>query len=251
MNLDKNLTNTLELLKSHTSIRKYKNEDVPIDMLKELLTSAQHAASSNFVQAYSVIHVTDLKKKAAIATLSKNEPQIHSAPILLLFCADMKRLEYACQKHGTSMQYDTVENFIVSVVDTALFAQNFVVAAESRGLGICFIGGVRNNPEEISKVVDLPDKTFPLFGMTVGVPDEIQLVKPRLPVEAILHENRYQEDKYPALLEEYDVELAHYYKNRLSNNKDANWTNTMSSFLVEKRRGYMKSFLASKGVHLE
>lgn len=251
MTLDAKLSQTLELLQSHTSVRKYKKEAIPLETLKELLYSAQHAATSNFVQAYSVVHITDEKKKEAIATLSKNQPQIHSAPVTLLFCADMKRLEYACQKQGVQIQHDTVENFIVSVVDTALFAQSFVVAAESQGYGICYIGGVRNNPEQISKVVDLPDKTFPLFGMTVGVPDESQLVKPRLPVEAILHENSYDKEKYPSILEEYDVLLADYYKTRLSNNKDTNWSNTMSAFLADKRREHMKDFLASKGFNLE
>ncbi|RFU66015.1 oxygen-insensitive NADPH nitroreductase [Peribacillus glennii] len=241
----------LDLLKGHTSIRKYKQEDISMDMLKELLNSAQHAASSNFVQAYSVICVTDKEKKDLIGKLSKNEPQINSAPVLLLFCADMKRLEYTCLKNGVDIQHDSVESFIVSVVDTALLAQNFVVAAESQNFGICYIGGVRNNPEEISNAVGLPDKTFPLFGMTVGIPDEQQLVKPRLPVEAILHENHYDEEKYQSIIAEYDLTLTDYYKNRLSNNKETNWSKTMSAFLSEPRRTHMKSFLASRGFHLK
>lgn len=240
-----------ELLKNHTSVRKYKQEDISLETLKDLLSSAQHAASSNFVQAYSVIVVTDEAKKREIGILSKNQPQINSAPVLLLFCADMKRLEHACRKKKVEIEQQTTENFIVSIIDTALFAQNFVIAAESSGYGICFIGGVRNNPEEISKLVDLPDKTFPLFGMTIGVPDEQQLVKPRLPVEAIFHENKYDDKKYEDILGEYDQTMSEYYQKRLTNNKNSDWSETMSTFLSEKRREHMKAFLIDRGFLLE
>ena len=80
--------------------------------------------------------------------------------------------------------------------DVALFAQNVAIAAESKGYGICYIGGVRNAPEEISELLSLPKGVAPLFAMTIGVPDEANEVKPRLPVEAIIHENSYDADKY-------------------------------------------------------
>lgn len=251
MNVMDKFQDTPNLLKQHTSIRKYKQEKIPMETLRNLLNSAQHAGSSNFVQAYSVILVTDEKKKKEIGELSRNQPQINSAPILLLFCVDMKRVEYACRKKGIEIQQQTAENFIVSVVDTSLFGQNFVIAAESQGYGICFIGGVRNNPKAISDIVGLPNKTFPLFGMTVGIPDEKQLVKPRLPLDAILHENTYNEKKYASILDEYDQIIADYYRSRLSNNKDSNWSDTMSEFLSAPRREYMKSFLAERGFTFE
>lgn len=251
MSLENQINSTLNLLRSHTSIRNYKKESISPEDLKKMLVSAQYAASSNFVQAYSVIQITDPEKKEAIATLSKNRRQIESAPVLLLFCADMKRLEYACKVQGTSIEHKILENFLVAVIDTALFAQNFAVAAESQKYGICYIGGVRNNPEDISRVIGLPDKVIPLFGMTVGIPDENQSVKPRLPVHAILHENVYNEEKYDALLNQYDSQLEDYYKNRATNQKKSNWTKEMSDFLSVPRREHMKSFVNSKGFYLK
>jgi FMN reductase (NADPH) len=251
MDVKESCIDVLKLLKNHTSVRKYKQENIPMETLKNLLISAQHAASSNFVQSYSVILVTDEVKKREIGILSNNQPQINSAPILLLFCADMKRLEHAAGKKQAEIQQQTAENFIVSVIDTALFAQNFVIAAESHGYGICFIGGVRNKPAEISSIVGLPDKTFPMFGMTVGIPDEEQMVKPRLPLEAVLHENTYDETKYKAIINQYDQTISDYYKKRLTNNKDNDWSDTMSAFLSERRREHMKSFLADKGFYFE
>src|SRR5699024_7388826 len=186
----------IEVLKSHTSVRKYKDEPISKDEINRLLAAAQHASTSHFVQAYSVIHVTDAEKIASLGELSKNERQFQTAPVALLFCADLKRLEYATKVHGKEMNGTNVESFIVPIVDTALFAQNFVIAAEAEGYGICYIGGARNNPTQISDLFKLPDYVMPLFAMTVGVPDQQNEVKPRLPIEAIVHENGYDDSKY-------------------------------------------------------
>jgi|SRR5699024_10047417 len=244
-------TNVLDLLKKHTSIRSYQSTDIPENELRQMISSAQHAASSNFVQAYSIIRITDFEKRQSLAKLSKNKQQILSAPVVLLFCADLKRVEHACQIHDVSLDGQTVEDFIITIVDTALFAQNFVVAAESLGYGICYIGGVRNNPEAISELVQLPDKVIPLFGMTVGVPAEEQWVKPRLPVEAILHDNYYDEEKYNNLLQTYDETMNAYYKNRLTNTKDTNWSKSMSEFFNIPRRLHMKKFVQKRGFTLK
>ena len=99
------------------------------------------------------------------------------------------------------------------------FCAKLSASRESLGYGICYIGGIRNNPREVSELLHLPDKVYPVFGMTVGVPDEDHGVKPRLPVTAILHENGYDEKKYDELLNEYDETMSAYYKERSSNQK--------------------------------
>lgn|SRR5690625_854382 len=240
----------LQLLQSHTSIRDYKSTPISQDELNSMIYAAQHAASSNFIQAYSIVHITNPEKIKKFATLANNERQILSAPVVLLFCADFNRLQQACAKHDVKITENNLENFIVTTVDTALFAQNFVIAAESRGYGICYIGGVRNNPAPISELVNLPDKVFPLFGMTVGVPAEEQQVKPRLPVEAILHENNYDANKYNDILNKYDETMATYYQERLTNNKETNWTKTMAEFLENPRREHMQEFIRSRGFNI-
>ncbi|SFE57558.1 oxygen-insensitive NADPH nitroreductase [Alteribacillus iranensis] len=237
----------LDQLKSHASVRKYTDDPISDETLHELLEAGQSAASSHFVQAYSVIDITDPEKRERMAEFSKNPVQFKGAARALVFCADLKRLEHAVKKHGREIQADTTENFIVSIVDTALMAQNFVTAAESKGYGICYIGGVRNNPGPISELLGLPDHVMPLFGLTIGVPAEKNEVKPRLPVEAILHTNEYDEEKYEGLLADFDEELLAYYKSRSSNQKSISWTENMANFLSEPRRDYMKDFVQSKG----
>lgn len=237
----------IELLKSHTSVRRYTEEKISDEQLYELLEAAQHAATSHFVQAYSVIHVKDEAKKDALAKLTKNEFQFQTAAVSLLFCADLKRNERAVAIHGKDIVGNTVEDFLVASIDTALFAQNFVVAAESKGYGICYIGGARNNPKEISELFDLPEYVIPLFAMTVGVPQKLNEVKPRLPLEAIVHVDEYDVEKYDEQLKAYDKTYHDYVKRRTNNKKDIKWSETMADFWPNERRSHLKAFVQEKG----
>jgi hypothetical protein len=160
---------------------------------------------------------------------------------------DFERLRIASQLNDTLIVTDSAENVMVGTIDVALFAQNLVIAAESKGYGICYIGGVRNNPSEISDLLNLPLNVFPVFAMTMGVPNEQNGVKPRLPVEAILHENSYDSEKYNTLLPAYDKTMEQYYASRSSNQKAANWTKSMAEFLKVPQRTHLKKFLQDKG----
>ena len=238
---------TRDLLRSHSSVRKYTGEQISKEIVVDLIETAQMAASSHFVQAYSVIWVTDEEKKAKLGEFSKNDFQFKTAGASFLFCVDFKRLQVAGQKHGVDIVADSAENVLVGVADVALFAQNFVVAAEAMGYGICYIGGARNNPAEISELFNLPDYVFPLFAMTIGTPTKRNETKPRLPVAAVLHENGYDVEKYDALLDEYDATMESYYASRSSNQKTATWTKQMADYLIEQKRPFIKEFLAGKG----
>lgn len=237
----------LETMKSHTTVRKYTNEKISDDVFHQLIDAAQHAASSNFVQAYSVIQVKDEEKKIELGRLSRNEFQFETAALSLVFCADLQRAKQAVEKHDTEMIGDNLENYTVATIDTALFGQNFVLAAESMGYGICYIGGVRNNPQQISELFDLPEYVIPLFGMTVGVPAKLNEVKPRLPVEAIVHEDGYNKEKYKEQLHTYDDITQAYYKKRTNNRKDFTWSETMRDYLSKEKRPHLLEFVQSKG----
>jgi len=237
----------LNLLSSHTSIRTYKNSKLSKEEVFELISVAQHAASSHFVQAYSVIWVTDNELKKKLGDYSKNPIQMETAGAVFVCCVDFERLRIAGQLNDTSIVTDSAENVMVGTIDIALFAQNLAIAAESKGYGICYIGGVRNSPAEISELLNLPTNVFPVFAMTMGVPDEQHEVKPRLPVDAILHENGYNSEKYQTLLPVYDKTLEEYYASRSSNQKATNWTKSMAEFLKVPRRTHLKKFLEDKG----
>jgi len=236
-----------ELLRNHSSVRIYDGKPISKEVIEELIATAQMAATSHFVQAYSVIWVTDADKKEKLGLLSGNPRQYETSGGAFVFCVDFKRLQTAGKLEGVDILADSAENVLVGVADVSLFAQNFVIAAESMGYGICYIGGVRNNPSEISELFNLPDYVFPLFGLTIGVPTRRNDVKPRLPVSAVLHENEYNAEKYQKLLPAYNETMEMYYNNRSSNRKIDNWTKQMADFLIEQRRPHIKEFLATKG----
>ena len=238
---------TRQLLRNHSSVRKYTGEMIPRETAIDLIETAQMAASSHFVQAYSVIWVTDEEKKQKLGELSNNDFQFKTAGASFLFCVDFKRLHEAGKKHAVDIVVDTAENVLVGVTDVALFAQNFVVAAEAEGYGICYIGGARNSAKEISELFELPEYVFPMFALTIGKPTKVNETKPRLPVAAILHENSYNVEQYDSLLDEYDATMEQYYASRSSNQKVATWTKQMADFLIKQRRPEIKEFLAEKG----
>ncbi len=236
-----------ELLRKHSSVRVYDSVPLNREAVVDLIETAQMAASSHFVQAYSVVWVTDEEKKEQLGLLSNNRSQFETAGAAFVFCVDFKRLQIAGKLEGVDIVVDSAENVLVGVADVALFAQNFVIAAESIGYGICYIGGVRKKPEEISELLGLPDHVFPMFGLTIGIPLQRNEVKPRLPVTAVLHENTYHSEHYEEELKAYNKTMEHYYSNRSSNQKMDNWTRQMADFLVEQRRPHIKQFLAKKG----
>lgn len=238
---------TKQLLRNHSSVRKYTGESIPRETVIDLIETAQMAASSHFVQAYSVIWVTDEDKKKQLGELSKNEFQFQTAGGSFLFCVDFKRLHEAGKKNGVEIVVDSAENLLVGITDVALFAQNFVVAAEAEGYGICYIGGARTSAKAISELFELPEYVFPMFAMTIGTPTKRNETKPRLPVAAVLHENSYNVAQYETLLDEYDATMQAYYESRSSNQKTATWTKQMADFLVVQRRPEIKDFLLEKG----
>ncbi|HSI67393.1 MAG TPA: NADPH-dependent oxidoreductase [Planococcus sp. (in: firmicutes)] len=237
----------IELMKAHASVRDYKDKQLSREEVSELVEAAQYAATSHFVQAYSIVWVTDVEKRKKLGELSNNAKQMEGAGAVFLMCADYNRLKHAGELQGESIVFDQAENLIVAVTDVGLLAQNLALAAESKGYGICYIGGVRNNMEEISELVGLPEGVFPVYGLTVGVPNEANEVKPRLPVEAILHENAYDEAKYATMLPAYDETIKNYYEARTSNKKVSVWSEQMATFLKIPRRKDLKAFLAKKG----
>lgn len=246
-----NRTETIRIMQNHRSIRKFTKDPIPENDLVEIIKAGQGAPSSNFVQAYSVIHIANEDRKQKIGALANNLDTVAGSAVFLLFCVDMKRLEVACTKQGVEMCYDTMENFIVGIIDVSLMAQNILTAAESLGYGGCYIGGVRNNPEAISEIAGLPDKVFPVFGMALGIPAEEQMVKPRLPLEGVFQVDEYDQKQHPVIINQYDEIMEQYYISRLSNNKKSNWSQAMADFYRENRRMHMKKFLEDKGFTLK
>lgn len=239
------MNDVIKLLQSHRSIRKFTDQEIPRGLLLELIKAGQAAATSSHVQAYSVIHVKDAANRERLAELSGGQGYVASSAVFLVFCADMKRPTEASARTGANVERGMTEQLLVATVDTALMAQNVAVAAESEGLGICYIGGIRNNPEAVSELLKLPPHVYPVFGMCLGYPDHQPEVKPRLPVEAILKEDYYTDDSDQVVA--FDDSMRAYYQSRSSGNKNSDWSHNLTPLFDNKLRPHMRDFLVKRG----
>ena len=236
------MNTTIAKIKAHKSIRAYTDQPITAEQLDEILAAAQQAPSSSFLQAVSIIRITDKVLRTQIMQLSAEQPYIASAAEFLLFCADFNRHKQIVPDAKTGF----VEQLLIGATDAAMMGQNALVAAESLGLGGVYIGAVRNHPAEIGELLGLPELVIPLFGLCLGYPAQDPQVKPRLPRALIVHENRYQPLK-KTLLAQYDDDMRAYYESRTSNNKDQSWSSQITAILGKEARPYMLGYLQQQG----
>lgn len=192
------------VMHEHGSVRDYRSEPVPAATVTAIVHAAQRASTSSNLQMWTVVAVTDADKRARLAELCGKQQQIIDAPVFLTWCADLARLDRACELRGYTQVADYMENFLVAAVDAAIAAQNAALAAESLGLGICYIGAVRNRPAEVIELLELPHLTFPVTGMTLGWPAAQPTIRPRLDTEAVLHWECYNTIEQDRFLKAYD-----------------------------------------------
>ena len=242
---------TIDLLMAHRSIRKFTNKPIDEALLKTLVVAGQAAASSSFLQGVSIIRVTDPVKRQQFVTLANNQSSIAAAPEFLVFCADLSRPIRCCQMHGGVPTEGFTEQFIISTVDAALYAQNVVIAAESAGLGICYIGAVRNDPAQVTALLNLPKNVYPVFGLCLGYPDQNPEPKPRLPISVILKENSYDSSEEDAQIKDYDEVVRTYYAMRSGNPKSQSWSEQMTGLLGKESRPHMRDYLAQQGFEMK
>lgn len=197
---------SLTALLSHRSIRSYLSDPLPAGTLELLIAAAQSASTSSNLQTWSVVAVEDPERKEELSKLAGNQAHIKQVPLFLVWLADLARLSYVADSRGISHDaLEYLEMFVMATVDTALAAQNAAVAAESLGLGTVYIGGIRNRPQEVAEILNLPSSVYAVFGLCVGYPNpEVEAaIKPRLPQSAVLHRETYK-------LSEQEEAIAHY-----------------------------------------
>ena len=239
---------TEELIRQHTSVRYFSDAPVDSNLLFSILECGQMAPSSSFIQSYSIIRVNNKEHRKKIAHAAGGQSWVEKAPEFLIFCADLTRVEHACMKHGGENLEGHTEHFIAATVDVALVAQNILTVAESKGLGGVFIGGIRNNPELLSEILNLPDQVYPIFGFCLGWPASQGQLKPRLPLSAILHEESYNNEFLDQHIDTYDKLMTGYYSSRSYNQKNSNWSKETAKSMYKKRREHMLNFLQSQGL---
>ena len=245
------MNEVIRLLQSHRSVRKFVDQPVSQVIVDELIKCGQSAATSSFIQACTVIQVEDRAKRERLVELAGNQPYVASAARFLVYCADMNRLKIACDMHDAEILSGFTEQFITATVDCALFAQNVITAAQSLGIAGVYIGGIRNNIQAVTDLLELPRLVYPVFGMCLGYPAQNPEVKPRLPLSVILKQDCYDDSADVNRIAEYDELVRAYYKTRTGGNKDDSWSEQIAEMLVKEARPHMKAFLESRGFILK
>jgi len=203
------MTPTIDLLCSHRSIRAFTDQAISAEQREAIIAAAQSASTSSFLQCSSIIRITDPALRQQLVTLTGGQQWVADAAEFWVFCADFNRHLQICP----DAQLGRAEQLLLGCVDTALMAQNAMVAAESLGLGGVFIGGIRNNIAQVTELLGLPKFVLPLFGFCIGYPSAVPDIKPRLPQAMLVHENQYQPVD-PQVLADYDSRTAIYYEQR-------------------------------------
>ena len=225
------MTPTIELLRSHRSIRHFTDAPVSDEQRAAIIASAQAASTSSFLQCTSIIRITDPALRERLVPLTGGQQHVAQAAEFWVFCADFNRHLQICPQ----AQLGLAEQLLIGVVDTALLAQNALTAAESLGLWGVYIGGL-----------ELPQHVLPLFGLCLGWPADNPDIKPRMPAAMLVHENRYQ-PLDNALLAEYDEQLAHYYLSRSSNARRDTWSDHIRRTIVKESRPFILDYLHKQG----
>lgn len=184
---------TLQTLNAHRSVRAYSAQEVSEESLQQVLQAASRASTTGNMQLYSIIVNRDAEMKRKIAPAHFNQPAVLSAPVVLTFCADFRRFNQWCRYRDAEPGYDNLQSFMWAVVDAVAATQNACIAAESLGLGICYMGTVTYNAHELIKIYGLPEGVVPVTCITLGYPVEQPPLADRLPMEGIVHQEVYRD----------------------------------------------------------
>jgi nitroreductase len=179
-------------LLNRRTIRKYTPEPVERKLLNDLLKKACRASTTGNMQVYSIIITRDSGKKKELAPFHFNQSMVTEAPVVLTFCADFNRFNKWCRERNADPGYDNFLSFFTAAIDALLVAQTFCIAAEAKGLGICYLGTTTYMAHEIIKVLNLPTGVVPVTTVTLGWPAEKPEQVDRLPLEAVVHEETYK-----------------------------------------------------------
>lgn len=182
----------MQLLNNHRSIRKYKEDDISEELLQDILEAGCRASNTGNMQVYSIIVSRDEKKKEKLAPCHFNQPMVKNAPVVLTFCADFNRFNIWCKQRNATPGYDNFLSFQTAAIDAIIAAQNVCIAAENKGLGICYLGTTIYTADKIIDILKLPKGVVPVTTVTIGYPDENPPKTDRLPLEAIIHRETYQ-----------------------------------------------------------
>lgn len=184
---------TMKTILRHRSIRKYKSTPIEDNILNKILEAGFRTSTTGNMQVYSIIVTKNEEKKKQLWERHFKQDMVFQAPVVLTFCADFNRFNKWVRQRNAEPGYDNFLSFMTASIDALLAAQNVAVAAESFGLGICYLGTTTYMADGIIDILKLPKDVVPVTTLVVGYPDEKPPLVDRLPSEGIVHYEEYND----------------------------------------------------------
>jgi len=175
------------------TVRKYSDMEIDPSLLEKILAAGTRASTTGNMQVYSIIVTRDEEMKRRLAPAHFNQPMVTEAPVVLTFCADFNRFSKWCRQRDAEPGYDNFLSFMTAAIDALLVAQTVCNAAEEEGLGICYLGTTTYNADRIIDILGLPGGVVPVTTVTMGWPADVPEQVDRLPLEAVVHRERYMD----------------------------------------------------------
>jgi nitroreductase len=188
-----NMTEIIDAIKAHRSIRRYKPDPVPDDIINDVLEAGIRASSSGNMNVYSIIVTREQALREQLYTAHFEQRMVLDAPVMVTFCADFHRMRRWLDLSDAPQGFDNFMSFMIAAIDATLVSQNVAIAAEAHGLGICYLGSTLANCDLVGSILQLPEHVFPVVGFSLGYPAEDPAPRDRLPLDGVVHQETYQE----------------------------------------------------------
>jgi len=207
------MNETIKLIQNHRSIRSYLDKNISEEVLDQILKSAQAMPNSINGQQTSIIVVRDKEKKKKLAHLAGDQKWIEDSSVFLIFVMDFYKTSLAGEKTGsTQVIHESMEGTLAGSFDAGIVMGATIIAAESLGIGIVPIGGIRKSPDEVIELLELPKYTYPVAGLALGYPSDNSKQKPRMAFETFKHNEKYNTEILKPAIDKYDTEMETYLK---------------------------------------
>jgi FMN reductase [NAD(P)H] len=242
-----------EIFLNRTSVRRYERKPIEAEKLEFIYKAIQNTPTSYNGQQFSVISITDQDLKLQLYELI-GQKQIKTSAVFMVFCVDFYKLQQIAQATDTDFPrfQDTMDGFMVGVIDAALAMQNAVIAAETSGLGSCCIGYTRTAaPAELAKILRLPEGVCVICGLSLGYPSEQPDLKPKLPLPLVIHENHYRTDDIKPELLAYNEEVTAYNAVRAGDKTTNDWGKHIVDYYQTAMKYDMEQYTWNQGFRIK
>ena len=242
------MNETLRIQQSHHSIRSYRPDPISDEMLDAIVESTHRAPTSMNAQEISLVVVRDAERRTRIAELAGGQPWIVQAPVFITIVADFHKTDLGVRRAGqTQVVHESMEGFGVAAVDAGIALGTLITAAESLGLGVVPIGGIRRNPQGMIDLLGLPPLTFPLVGLSIGhIRDDVPQ-KPRMDVKTFRHDERYDDSHYAEAIDAYDAGIMDYWK-QLGRDDGIPWSSNLGNYYKQVYFPQVRPVAAMQGL---